>query len=430
MHQKGLQHMEVKAKFSHLAYSCALILFGTIQFTHAAPLLTSHITNETSPVPTANAWVEIDTQAFENNIKIMNQLLNGKSRLCVVMKANAYGHAIDLLMPSIIKMNVPCIGITSNSEAAIARKHGYQGKIMRLRSATDAEIINAYPLNIEELFGNYDQATRISQWAKTNKITINYSLALNSGGMDRNGLEMASAQGKQQAIAMTKLPNLKIVGIMTHYAVEDKKYVLDHLEQFNEQTAWLIKSAKLNRNELTLHTANSFTTLNVPEARLDLVRAGAILYGDGFPSYPEFKRMMSFKTQVAVVNRYLKDSTVGYDQTYTLKRDSSLANLPVGYSDGYRRDFSNKAYVLIHEQKAPVVGRVSMNTVMVDVTDIPDVKAGDEVVLYGSQGNAEVKTEDLENITKNLLADAYIPWSYSNLLIMKKLEYLNNILPK
>ncbi|MDC5478078.1 alanine racemase [Acinetobacter baumannii] len=413
--------MKLKTNFSHLAYSCALVLFGSMQFAHAAPLLTSHITNEVSPAPTANAWIEVDTQAFEDNIKRTNQLLNGKTQLCVVMKANAYGHSIDLLMPSVMKLNVSCIGITSNAEAAMVRKHGYKGKITRLRTATDSEIINAHALNIEELLGNYDQATRISKWAEANNTTVHYSLALNSGGMDRNGLEISTAQGKEQAVAITKLPNLKIDGIMTHYAVEDEKYVRERLAQFNEQTAWLIKKAKLNRKELTLHTANSFATVNVPESHLDMVRAGAIIYGD-FPNHPEYKRMMAFKTQIAAVNNYLKGSTVGYDQTYTLTRDSKLANLPVGYSDGYRRSFSNKAFVLVNGQKAPVVGRVSMNTVMVDVTDIPEAKAGDEVVLFGRQGNAEVQSSDLTSLTGHILTEAYTPWSNSNPQVIKPIQ--------
>lgn len=414
--------MEIKSKFSHLACSCALVLFGTTQMANAAPILTSHISNEVSLAPVANAWVEIDTQAFESNIATMNKLINGKSKLCVVMKANAYGHGIDVLMPSIMKMKVPCVGVTSNSEAALVRKNGYQGKIIRLRAATDAEIINANTLNMEELFGNYDQAVRMSQWAKANNTVIHYSLALNAGGMDRNGLEMATAEGKQQTVAMTKLPHLKLDGIMTHYAVGDEKFVRDHLALFNAQTAWLIKTAKLNRDELTLHTANSFATLNVPEAHLDMVRPGAIMYGDAFPDHPEFKYMMAFKTRVTVVNDYLKNSTVGYDQTYTLNRDSKLANLPVGYSDGYRRNFSNKAYVLVRGQKAPVVGRVSMNTVMVDVTDIPGVKASDEVVLYGKQGNAEIKASDLEALIGNFLAEAYTPWSNSNPQLKKPIQ--------
>ncbi|EPO6535549.1 alanine racemase C-terminal domain-containing protein, partial [Acinetobacter baumannii] len=168
-------------------------------------------------------------------------------------------------------------------------------------------------------------------------------------------------------------------------------------------------------------TANSFATVNVPESHLDMVRAGAIIYGD-FPNHPEFKRMMAFKTQIAAVNNYLKGSTVGYDQTYTLTRDSKLANLPVGYSDGYRRSFSNKAFVLVNGQKAPVVGRVSMNTVMVDVTDIPEAKAGDEVVLFGRQGNAEVQSSDLTSLTGHILTEAYTPWSNSNPQVIKPLQ--------
>ena len=112
---------------------------------------------------------------FEDNIKRTNQLLNGKTQLCIVMKANAYGHSIDLLMPSVMKLNVSCIGITSNAEAAMVRKHGYKGKITRLRTATDSEIINAQALNIEELLGNYDQAARMS---KCRSEQYNYSLQL------------------------------------------------------------------------------------------------------------------------------------------------------------------------------------------------------------------------------------------------------------
>ncbi len=99
------------------------------------------------------------------------------------------------------------------------------------------------------------------------------------------------------------------------------------------------------------------------------------------PSFTEYKRVMAFKSHVASVNSYPKGNTVGYDRTYTLKRDSKLANITVGYSDGYRRAFTNKGIVLINGHRVPVVGKVSMNTLMVDVTDVPTVKSGDEVVL-------------------------------------------------
>ena len=405
----------MQTKMKSLALMLTLAL-GMPAISQAAPLLADQgePAAKLARVPQANAWLEIDRQAFTDNIRTLQKELDGKSKICAVMKADAYGNSIDLLMPSILETNVECVGITSNAEAAIVRQHGYKGRIARLRAATTNEILDALPLNVEELFGNLEQAKSISAQMKSRNHTLKYHLALNSGGMDRNGLEMVTPKGKQQAVELSKLPNLKMVGIMTHYAVEDEKFVRDHLKIFLEQTDWLIKTAKLKREDLTLHTANSFTTLAVPEARLDMVRPGGVLYGDSIPSYTQYKKTMAFKTQVAVVNDYLKGTTVGYDQTFTLKRDSRLANLPFGYSDGYRRVFSNKSYVLINGHKVPVVGRVSMNTTMVDVTDFPDIKAGDEVVLYGKQGNEEVKQADLEEYNGALLADLYTVWGNSN----------------
>ena len=405
----------MQTKMKSLALMLTLAL-GMPAISQAAPLLADQgePAAKLARVPQANAWLEIDKQAFTDNIRTLQKELDGKSKICAVMKADAYGNSIDLLMPSILETNVECVGITSNAEAAIVRQHGYKGRIARLRAATTNEILDALPLNVEELFGNLEQAKSISAQMKSRDHTLKYHLALNAGGMDRNGLEMVTPKGKQQAVELSKLPNLKMVGIMTHYAVEDEKFVRDHLKIFLEQTDWLIKTAKLKREDLTLHTANSFTTLAVPEARLDMVRPGGVLYGDSIPSYTQYKKTMAFKTQVAVVNSYLKGTTVGYDETYTLKRDSRLANLPFGYSDGYRRVFSNKGYVLINGHKVPVVGKVSMNTTMVDVTDFPDIKAGDEVVVYGKQGNEEVKQADVEEYNGALLADLYTVWGNSN----------------
>ena len=406
-------------QFSKLAASCAVICCATIH-TYAAPTFLPDSTVSEKNISASNAWVEIDAQKFEENIKTVQKLIGDKTKICAVMKANAYGHGIDVLIPSIIKLNVPCVGIASNAEAALIRKHGYKGRIMRLRAATDDEIVNAFPLNVEELFGNFDQANRISKLAQNKKMVINYHLALNSGGMDRNGMELSTDEGKQQALELIKLPNLKIVGMMTHYAVNSKDYVLQKLQDFKNQTGWLIENAKLDRNSLTLHTANSFTTMNIPEAHFDMVRPGSILYGDNFPDHPEYKKLMAFKTKVAVVNNYIKGSTISYDQTYVLKRNSRLANLPIGFSDGYRRNFSNHAYVLIRGHRVPVLGLVTMNTTLVDVTDFPDITAGDEVVLYGEQNGEFIKSSELEKLTGSFLAEAYTVWSNSNPIVLKK----------
>jgi alanine racemase len=225
---------------------------------------------------------------------------------------------------------------------------------------------------------------------------------------------MSTEQGRQDALALVKQPGLQLVGIMTHFAVEDAADVRKGLATFKEQSQWLIDTAGLDRSKLTLHAANSFATLEVPESHLDMVRPGGLIYGDTLPSYTEYRRVMAFKTRVAAVSAYPAGNTVGYDRTYTLKRDSLLANLPMGYSDGYRRVFTNKGFVLINGQRAPVVGKVSMNTTMVDVTDIPVVKPGDEVVLFGKQGNADITQAEMEDINGALLADLYTVWGNSN----------------
>ncbi|MGY4025307.1 alanine racemase [Aeromonas rivuli] len=369
----------------------------------------------------ANAWLEVDLAAFDHNLQTLKTRLGDKGpQICAIMKADAYGHGIDLLVPSVVAAGIPCIGIASNEEARVARDKGFTGRLMRVRAATPAEVEQAVPYKLEELVGGLENATIISEIAQRHQTRIPVHIGLNSAGMSRNGLDLRAQDAKGEALAILGLKGITPVGIMTHFPVEEKEDVKLGLAQFKLDSQWLIEAGKLDRSKLTLHCANSFATLEVPEAHLDMVRPGGLIYGDSIPSYTEYKRVMAFKSQVAAVSHFPAGNTVGYDRTFTLKRDSVLANLPMGYSDGYRRAMSNKASVLINGQKAPVVGKTSMNTVMVDVTDIKGVKPGDEVVMFGRQGDHEIKQADLEEYNGALLADMYTVWGYSNPRIIKR----------
>ncbi|WP_300720240.1 alanine racemase [Pseudomonas sp.] len=395
-----------------LALSLGMALLHNPAF--AAPPLS--MTSGVAQVTTqdSNAWVEINKAAFENNVRALQTTLDGKSKLCAVFKADAYGHGIGLLMPSVIAMGVPCIGVASNEEARVVRESGFKGQLIRVRTAALSELEAALPYNMEELVGNLDFAKQAASIAEKHGRPLVVHLGLNSSGMSRNGIEMATEQGRRDAVAITQVPNLQVRAIMTHFAVEDADDVRAGLKAFNEQAQWLMKEAKLDRSKITLHAANSFATLEVPESHLDMVRPGGALFGDTVPSHTQYKRVMQFKSHVASVNDYPKGNTVGYDRTFTLDRDSKLANITVGYSDGYRRAFTNKGIVLINGHRVPVVGKVSMNTLMVDVTDAPDVKSGDEVVLFGQQGNAQISQAEVEDINGALLADLYTVWGNSN----------------
>lgn len=377
----------------------------------AAPILTADNFGLTAEqARRRNSWIEIDAEAFETNVDVVRALV-GPTRLCAVMKADAYGNSIALLMPSILKKRLGDVAITSNDEARVARELGYRGRLIRIRTATPEEMEDGMAHGVEELVANPDSAIRLQ--ALTRKIgrrpSLPVHLALNSGGMSRNGLELTTSYGKTEARELLALEGLKIVSAMTHYPSEDETDILSQLQHYQNDIAWL-QSQGLPMQGLIRHTANSFATLKHRATWLDMVRVGGLLYGDaGSVKTDAYRPTMAIKARIAAINRYPAGQTVSYDRTYRLDRESWLANVPVGYSDGYRRSFShanrpeldasggNHSEVLISGRRFPVVGRVTMNTIMIDVTEGRDViDIDDEVVLFGSQGRERITQAEFE----------------------------------
>lgn len=387
---------------------------------HAAPPLPSTPDSETDAVY-SNSWLEIDAEAFEHNLSTVKGMLADNVEMCAVMKADAYGSGITLLLPKIKKLNIPCVGITSNEEARLVRAGGFEGRLMRLRLATPDEIRGAFAYDVEEFMGNKEAADIAGNIAKEKGKTLRVHVAVNSTGMSRNTIELATEQGRKDALAIAANPNLKVVGIMTHFPIGEEEPVKAGAKRFKEEAEWLIKEAGLDRKQVSLHASNTYGTLEAPYAHFDMVRPGRVLYGD-MGDDPRFKRVIaSMKSKVAAVNAYPKGNAIGYDGTYVLERDSLLANIPVGYSDGYRRIFGNKSHVVINGQRCPLVGKISMNTFMVDVTDLKTpAKPGDEVVLFGKQGDAEITQDELQEIMGDILVDMYTVWCHTNYKILKK----------
>ncbi|WP_265698918.1 alanine racemase [Photobacterium obscurum] len=391
----------------------ALALMGQTA-ANAAPLLVDFDNSEREErVQSSNAWLEIDTQAFSGNIQLLQNQLEADTKICAIMKADAYGNGIAGLMPSIIANQVPCVGITSNEEARVVRKHGFTGKIMRVRAASKNEIEGGLEYQMEELIGTKAQADQIIDIAREHGTTIPVHLALNTSGMGRNGLDLTTYEGQVEGVEIAGDPNLEIVGMMTHFPNEGLDEIKRKVERFKVETKWLMDSADLKREDITLHVANSYITLNLPEAHLDMVRPGGMLYGD-YPATAPYQRIVSFKTRVASLHHFPAGSTIGYGSTKVLERDSVLANLPIGYSDGFARSLSNKADVLINGQRARVMGMASMNTTMVDVTDIVDVQANDEVVIFGRQGFEQITGEETEEKSGRILPEHYTVWGATN----------------
>ncbi len=342
-----------------------------------------------------NTWLEISAASFENNLNIVrNRIVGRNTAVCAVMKADAYGHSIGLLIPSVIKLGIDRVCIANNSEARIAREKGFTGKLIRIRIASLDEMEEALAYDVEEMAGTLALAQSLSDLGKKQQRNIKVHLNLNSGGMSRSGLEVDTAIGMRDARTLLQLPNIQLVGIMTHFPDETVEGVQAGVNKFLEEAQWILDTGKLDRKNVMLHSANTYATVNVPESHLDMVRVGSILYGMNAPNIEGLKPVMSMKTRVGSVHNFKKGDTVVYDRTFTLQRDSQLANLAVGYSDGYNRSFSNRTQVLIRGKRYPVVGKITMNTVMVDVTG-SGVQPGDEAVLLGSQGDDAITMSEL-----------------------------------
>lgn len=401
--------MHFKATLLSIALASALPSF----FSHSAPLALDATVPSAEQIAQSNAWLEINLGQFKTNIERFKSHINPSSKICAVMKADAYGNGIRGLMPTIIEQGIPCVAITSNAEARAVRESGFQGQLMRVRSATINEIAAVAELNIEELIGTKQQAMDLAQLGQRLGSPIKAHLALNDGGMGRNGVDMSHEKGKQEALSITQQKGLQIVGIMTHFPNYNPDDIRAKLVTFNQHANWLVEQGPLKREEVQFHVANSYTALNVPEAQLDMVRPGGVLYGD-LPTNPEYLPIVSFKTRIASLHHLPKGKTVGYDSTHITDSDTVLANLPVGYSDGYPRKMGNKAQVLINGQWANVVGVTSMNTTMVDVSTIKGVQSGQEVVLFGAQGKKQISVDDIETHSDLIFPELYTIWGTAN----------------
>lgn len=399
----------MKFKMTLLSLAIAFPSFSI----YSAPALIEPTLPTKQAIQQSNSWLEVDLSQFKANIDQFKSHIKAGTKICAVMKADAYGNGIYGLMPTVLEQQIPCVAIASNSEARAVRDSGFKGQLMRVRSASLGEIEQSLGLDVEELIGSHEQAKFIAELGMNQNKKINVHLALNDGGMGRNGIDMSTNKGKSEALDIATQPNLNIVGIMTHFPNYNADEVRVKLKSFQSSSAWLIKEADLKREELILHVANSYTALNVPEAQLDMVRPGGVLYGD-LPTNPEYPSIVSFKTRIASLHHLPAGKTIGYDSTYTTKEDSILANLPVGYSDGYPRKMGNKADVIINGQRAKVVGVTSMNTTVVDVTDIKGIYQGQEVTLFGKQKSTQISAGEIETNSQLIFPELYTIWGLAN----------------
>lgn len=349
------------------------------------------------------SWLEISQKALVNNIQTFRRLIGPERILGVAVKGNAYGHGIIECSKVFLKAGVDYLCVNSLQEAEILRKNKISSPILIMGYIALADLEEAVGLDCDLIVYNRETIKMLGKMK--NKINIHLKIET---GNHRQGIEI---EDLPQFIRIFKeYKNLKLKGVSTHFAdLEDR---MDHTYATRQLEAFKRAIELLEKEDLEpefRHCANTAATLLLPEAYFNFVRVGIGAYGlwpsektelsaSKMENKPVLSPALTWKTKVAQIKEVKKGEFIGYGCTYQMSKNGRIAVLPVGYYEGFSRALSNKGMVLIQGQRAPVVGRVCMNMIMVDVTHIPKIKLEDEVVLIGRQGKEGITAEEMAEL--------------------------------
>jgi len=349
--------------------------------------------------PERPTWVEIDLSAIANNSRQVQSLVGPMVRILASLKADAYGHGALKVARTVLHNGASMLGVATVSEAMPLREAGIGAPILVFGYVPAWQMREAVRLGLTITLYSSESAQALSRAACTLGQAVKVHVKVDTG-MGRLGIR---AEQVTEVLALLHeiidLPGLELEGIFTHFAMadtHDQTHARMQLARF--QNVLQVVEKEHIRPPL-VHAANSAAILSLPEAHFDMVRPGIALYG--LDPSPEvrlpvgFRPALSFKTQVAQVKVIPEGECISYGCTCITERATRVAILPVGYADGFRRAPTNWGSVLIHSQEAPLLGRVCMDQSIVDVTHIPQVRAGDEVVLIGRQGSVSLTAEQV-----------------------------------
>ena len=335
-------------------------------------------------------WAEIDINALVHNFKTIKQRLNG-SQIMAVVKANAYGHSVSDIAPCLQKMGADYFAVSNIDEALQLRESGITKPILILGYTPVALAEQLAKNNISQCVYSAEYAQKLSQFAVNQNVTVSVHIKLDTG-MSRLGFNCrdASLCGLVEAIESAKLNGFNLKGVFTHFAVADRDSETEDGftdEQYKRFSDAIAKFKSEGLSPELCHCCNSAALLLDDDKHLDISRPGIILYGLSPSGNLELSKdllpVMTLKSVVSMVKEINAGDTVSYGRTFTATKKMKIATVAAGYADGYPRALSSKAYLLINGKKANIVGRVCMDQMAVDVTDIDNVKMGDEVILFG-----------------------------------------------
>ena len=326
----------------------------------------------------------IRLDALAHNISEVRKKIKPQCELMAVLKGDGYGHGIAGIYSTFEKCGADSYAVAIWEEGALLRQLGCKKPILILGDTCNSCMNKLIEFGLSQTVFSMEQAELLNEVAKQNNGTISIHLKIDTG-MSRLGFPVTEASA-QQVSAVSKLSNLKIDGAFTHFAKADEEDGIVAKEQLGRYLCMVGWLEKLGIVIPKKHVSNSPAILLRPEANLDAVRSGDIIFAlcpveEDRWTQEDFKQVLHWYTQVAMVKTVPEGTEVGYGGTFVTKRTTTIATIPVGFADGYSRRLSNKGFVKIRRKRAPIIGRVCMDQFMVDVTDIDGVTRGDTVTL-------------------------------------------------
>jgi alanine racemase len=347
-------------------------------------------------------WIEIDAGAVGRNLDAFRSVVTPGSAVMAVVKANAYGHGLEVIAPLAAK-HADWLGVNNLEEALAVRDLGIDKPIAILGHTLLERLDYVIAGNFRQVVYREDIAAALSSHAADRGTTARVHLKIETG-THRQGIDLDSLASFLQHVR--GLPNLEIEGVYTHFAnIEDTldpAFAQFQMQEFRRALT-IVNDAGIHPS--WIHASATSGALLYPETGFNMIRVGIGTYGI-WPSREtqlaarergrriSLTPALTWKTRIAQIKTVRPGEFVGYGLTYQANHEMKIAILPIGYYDGYDRKLSNCGRVLAGEQAVPVVGRVMMNMIAIDVTDV-DVKLDDEVVLIGRQGKAEIRVEEL-----------------------------------
>ena len=342
-------------------------------------------------------YAEVNLQAVRNNIQEARKNIRKGTKIMAIVKANAYGHGAVPVAKALISQ-VDAYGVAMIEEALELRDAGIDKMILILGYTGEEWYDELVKHRISQTIYTYEMAKRLSDVAVSFGKQTPIHIKVDTG-MGRIGFA-PTEESLDIVEKISHLPGIFIEGVFTHFARADEKTIEAAKGPFNRYMKFIQGLEQKGIQIPIRHVSNSASIIAFPEANLDMVRSGITTYGlypseDVPKDIMKLQPAMSWKAKISFVKRVNPGTSISYGGTFTAEKPMVVATVPVGYADGVKRDLSGKGRVLVHGEYAPILGRVCMDQFMIDVTDIPDVKMGDTVTIFGKDGKKCISVEEI-----------------------------------